>query len=258
MMSTCKLTLVQAHLAWEDPAANREHFDQRLQDIGGTDLIVLPEMFSTGFSMNSKALAETMDGNTVMWLKEKAAAHNASVCCSLIIEDAGAYYNRFIVAKPDGELVKYDKRHLFRMSTENENYKAGEDRLTFTTAGATIFPQVCYDLRFPVFSRNDLGFDVLLYVANWPAARRQHWNTLLRARAIENQCYAVGLNRLGRDGNNVDYSGDSAVIDFNGVTMLSLDSKDTVTTVEIDVALLEEYRRQFPAWKDADPFHMDI
>lgn len=258
MMSTCKLTLVQAHLAWEDPVANREHFDQRLQDIRETDLIVLPEMFSTGFSMNSKALAETMEGNTVMWLKEKAAAHNARVCGSLIIEDAGAYYNRFIVASPNGDLVKYDKRHLFRMSTENENYKPGEDRLTFEAAGATIFPQVCYDLRFPVFSRNDLGFDLLLYVANWPAARSQHWNMLLRARAIENQCYVVGLNRLGRDGNNVDYSGDSAVIDFNGATISSLDSNDTVTSIEIDVTLLEEYRRQFPAWKDADPFHMDI
>ena len=250
------ITLVQTALDWEDPAANRSRFDTLLASVGATDLIVLPEMFSTGFSMASARLAEPPAGETFNWMADTARAHNAAVCGSLITSDCGKHFNRFYLVRPDGSHAQYDKRHLFRMGEENENYSAGNDRLTIDLGDARLFPQVCYDLRFPVFSRNDIGFDIMIYVANWPAPRREHWRTLLRARAIENLCYVVGVNRIGRDGNNVDHAGDSAVIDFRGDTMADLGDSTGCRTLHVDLDALREYREAFPAWKDADQFSL--
>lgn len=262
-----KIRLVQTHLEWEQPAHNREHFARLISERHGADLIVLPEMFPTGFSMDSSGNAESMQGESVTWMKLMARETGASLCGSIIIGEAGNYYNRFVLARPSGEIVTYDKRHLFRMSTENDHYSAGGDRLVFQIGDFRVFPQVCYDLRFPVFSRNalsrdnpgrdSLAFDLMIYVANWPGARREHWRTLLAARAIENQCYVVGVNRIGTDGNDIGYVGDSAAVSFDGSTLLAMADTDSVGEVTLDLAALHDYRTQFPAWKDADPFALD-
>lgn len=252
-----QLCLVQTELVWEDPVRNRRQFEQLLGDPGAADLIVLPEMFSTGFSMNAARLGETMQGETVSWMQDVARRTGAAICGSVIIEAAGSYYNRFVLARPGGELVTYDKRHLFRMSTENNHYTAGSRRLTTQVAGFKIFPQVCYDLRFPVFSRNNLGFDVMIYVANWPARRRDHWRTLLAARAIENQCYVVGVNRIGTDGNGVDYAGDSLAVQFDGSILVDMGTSNATTALTLSQDSLEAYRQEFPAWKDADAFTLE-
>ncbi len=253
---TLTVSLVQTELTWENPGANRTHFDHLLSTVSDTDLVVLPEMFSTGFSMNSSALAEPMTGPTVQWLAQQATACDACICGSMIVAENGNYFNRFLLTQPDGAVYQYDKRHLFRMSTEHENYSPGANRLTIELGDFRLFPQVCYDLRFPVFSRNDLGYDLMIYVANWPAARREHWLALLRARAIENQCYVIGVNRLGIDGNGVTYNGDSVVFDWNGQLILDLGDRETIGRVELDKAALENYREQFPAWKDNDAFQL--
>lgn len=251
-----EITIVQTELAWESPGDNRAHFDELLADTASTDLIVLPEMFSTGFSMASRRLAEPHNGPTVEWMKTKAAERGACVCGSIMTEDGGEHFNRFYLAHPDGSSDFYDKRHLFRMGEENDNYSAGRQRLVMRAGGMTLFPQVCYDLRFPVFSRNDLGFEVMIFVANWPAPRRHHWRTLLRARAIENLCYVVGVNRIGVDGNGIDHAGDSAIIDPRGETLADLEQDDAMTTTSIDLDELHSYREKFPAWKDADAFQL--
>lgn len=255
-MTSLDITLVQTSLAWEAPADNRRHFDEILQDAGTTDLVVLPEMFSTGFSMASSRLAEPANGETAQWLLAHAARLDAVVCGSVITEDGRRYLNRLLWAQPDGNIRHYDKRHLFRMSTENENYSAGQDRLVFTLRDFRILPQICYDLRFPVFARNRNDYDLMLNVANWPAARRHHWQSLLTARAIENQVYVVGLNRVGTDGNQVAYAGDSAVIDFSGDRLLDLGDRDATESLTLDLCELTRYRDDFPAWRDADDFSM--
>lgn len=264
-MNQLSVTMVQTELVWESPADNRQHFDNLfdhlfddLCDKGlDSDLIVLPEMFSTGFSMDSSKLAESMDGATVNWLMDKAVTHHITLCGSIIIVDQGRYFNRFLWAQPDGTIKHYDKRHLFRMSRENDHYSAGEEKLVVELKGFQICPQICYDLRFPVWSRNHEGFDLLIYVANWPAVRRDHWNSLLKARAIENLCYVVGLNRIGTDGNNVSYSGDSVARDFNGAPLLEMASGNDISTVTLNKQPLVEYREHFPAHLDADRFTID-
>ena len=196
-----RVTLVQSELAWEAPLENCRHFAELLKPLAHhnpvTDLVILPEMFSTGFSMASKKLAESMTGPTVTWMREQASSLNSTLCGSVIIEADGRYYNRFIWMPPNGVVEYYDKKHLFRMSAENQNYTAGTARLVVTLNDFRICLQVCYDLRFPVWSRNNGDYDLLLYVANWPAARRQHWRSLLRARAIENLSYVIGSIELG-------------------------------------------------------------
>lgn len=256
MAGTLTLCLVQTQLTWERPSANCDHMAQVLDDAGEVDLIILPEMFSTGFSMNSAALAETMQGETVSWMLQLARDKQAAVCGSLIIVDGADYYNRFILASPSGQLHTYDKRHLFRMSTENDHYSPGRRRVSLQAAGFELFPQICYDLRFPVFSRNDLGFDAIIYVANWPAARRDHWRALLVARAIENQSYVVGVNRIGTDGNGVAYAGDSMAVNFDGRVLLDMANTNGTACISLDRAALMAYRGEFPAWKDADPFDL--
>ncbi len=255
-MDSLAICLVQAGLAWESPAVNLEHFDELTGSGTGADLIVLPEMFTTGFSMDSTRLAETMEGPTVTWMRDKAALTGATLCGSIIIEDGGRYFNRLVWMPADGDVRWYDKHHLFRMSGEHHHYSAGTTRPVFEIRGFRVCPQICYDLRFPVWSRNDSGFDLLIYVANWPSRRREHWKTLLRARAIENLCYVAAVNRVGEDGNRIDHAGDSVVHDCDGTTLLALGSVETVDTVTLRKGRLEEYRQDFPAHLDADPFQL--
>lgn len=253
-----QLALIQTTLVWQDASANREHFARLLEQARGADLIVLPEMFSTGFSMGSAALAEPEDGPTSQWLRQQARDLGAVVCGSLIIQAAdGSYRNRLLWARPDGSLAHYDKRHLFRMAGEHKHYSAGEQQVVLDVKGWRVRPLICYDLRFPVWSRDAGGTDLLLYTANWPAARRHHWNRLLPARAIENLCYVAAVNRVGEDGKGHAYSGDSQVLDFQGDSLLAAQDTDGVFRVSLSAAELAAYRQRFPAHLDADSFVLE-
>jgi omega-amidase len=252
-----QLALVQSELAWHDPAANRVHFEVQLEQAAGTDLVVLPEMFSTGFSMDSASLAEQEDGPSTVWLREQAVRLQAVVTGSLIIQASdGSYRNRLLWARPDGSLAHYDKRHLFRMAGEHKHYAAGDQQVLLELKGWRIRPLICYDLRFPVWSRDPRGTDLLLYTANWPAARRHHWNRLLPARAIENLCYVAAVNRVGEDGKGHAYSGDSQVLDFQGETLLNAEAAGGVFRIALSGAALADYRERFPAYLDADVFEL--
>ena len=254
-MPPLTVAMIQAETHWHDPAANRRMFDVALDRVSdGTDVVVLPEMFSTGFTMASAQMAEPMDGATVGWMREAAVRLRSVICGSLVIEDGGAFFNRFIWARPDGTLACYDKRHLFRMANEHEHYAAGGQRLVIELGSWRLCPLVCYDLRFPVWFRNRGDYDVLLCVANWPAVRQVAWNALLRARAVENLAYAVGVNRVGEDGNGVAYRGGSAAYSFTGDTLLETFDVPGVFTVTLERNALEDYRASFPAWRDADEF----
>ena len=253
-----ELALIQTELAWQDPAANRAHFADLLAEARAADLVILPEMFSTGFSMHSSALAEPEDGPTTAWLLEQAERIGSVICGSLIIQAAdGSYRNRLLWARPDGTLAHYDKRHLFRMAGEHKHYAAGEQQVLLELNGWRVRPLICYDLRFPVWSRDAGGTDLLLYTANWPAARRNHWNRLLPARAIENLCYVAAVNRIGSDGNGHPYSGDSQVLDFRGEALLAPHDEAGVFRVRLSAANLTAYRERFPAHLDADQFQLD-
>ena len=254
-MQNLSVGLVQAELLWESPDANRQRFEQVLHGSSEQlDLIVLPEMFNSGFSMDAAGTAETMDGPTVRWLQQMAQLKQAALCGSLAIAEDGKVFNRLVFAEPDGALHYYDKRHLFRMASEQERYAAGASRRIINWRGWRICPQVCYDLRFPVWSRNREDYDLLLYVANWPQQRSRHWRQLLIARAIENLTGVVGVNRVGVDGNDIHYSGDSLAIDANGE--LLLDTRDTVGLhrCTFDWQAQQDYRRSFPTYIDADSF----
>jgi predicted amidohydrolase len=252
-----RVTIIQCELAWQDPAANRANLARHFRGlVGHTDLVVLPEMFPTGFSMDAQALAEDMDGPTVGWLREEAAALGCAITGSLIVRDRGRCYNRLVWARPDGGLAHYDKRHLFRMAGEHEHFAAGGRRLVVELKGWRICPMVCYDLRFPVWSRCQGDYDALVYVANWPARRRLAWQALLRARAIENLACVIGVNRIGRDGNGVAYAGDSVVLDHLGQPLGSEGDGDRVETAVLDLESLQAWRRSFPAHLDADVFEL--
>ncbi len=259
-MSDLHIALVQSELAWEDPTANREHFERALEDLPREiDLVLLPEMFSTGFSMNAKALAEPVAGDTETWLGALAREHDAAVIGSLPVRDGDAIYNRLLFVTPDGDKHVYDKRHLFTMSGEHEHYAAGSERLVVNWRGWRICPMVCYDLRFPVWMRNrpldDSGaYDLLAVVANWPSKRAHHWRALLLARAIENQACCVGLNRVGSDANGLDYTGDSLVYAADGKLLLDCEDRAGVFTTTLEREPLDTYRRKFPLHADADPF----
>ena len=253
-----ELALIQTTLAWHDPAANRAQFQALLVQARGADLVILPEMFSTGFSMESAELAEPEDGPTTQWLRTQAQATGAVICGSLIIQAAdGSYRNRLLWARPDGSLAHYDKRHLFRMAGEHKHYSAGEEQVVLELKGWRVRPLICYDLRFPVWSRDAAGTDLLLYTANWPGARRQHWNRLLPARAIENLCYVAAVNRVGEDGKGHGYTGDSQVLDFQGETLLAAGDGDGVFRVTLSSQALSAYRERFPAHLDADAFTLN-
>lgn len=252
MSNKLYVALVQSNLSWNDPLANKNHFDALLDSVTGADLIVLPEMFTTAFCMEGSA--ESMDGPSVQWMLQKAKSLSATVCGSLIIQEDNQQYNRFVWASPSGEIDYYDKRHLFSLMGEEEQFTAGVHRKLIHYKGWRIFPQICFDLRFPVFSRNDLGYDVLLYVANWPASRILAWDKLLQARAIENQSYVVGVNRVGEDANNISFPGCSAVYDAFGDTISYLGEEEKVEIVTLDKSKLLETRERFPFLQDVDDF----
>lgn len=264
-MEDLRITLVQGATRWHDPAGNRDHYAHLIAGLHGvTDLVLLPETFTSGFSNEAISQAETMDGPTVAWIREQARALDAAVCGSVQLREGDRVFNRLLFATPDGDLRTYDKRHLFRYGREHERYAAGRERLTLDWRGWRICPLVCYDLRFPVFSRNRydseragaLDYDLLLYVANWPSARSYPWKTLLRARAIENLCYVAGLNRVGTDGNALHYSGDSAVIDFLGQPVSECGEEEVVVTTTLQAHELAAHRERFPAMLDADAFEL--
>jgi predicted amidohydrolase len=256
-VSELKVALVQAAPAWHDPAANRALFDRAVQPlVGQADLVVLPEMLSTGFTMHSRQVAETMAGPTAAWLRETAGRLGAAVAGSVVIEDEGRVYNRLLWADADGEVTAYDKRHLFRMAGEHEHYAAGSARVIVELGQWRILLSVCYDLRFPVWLRCQGDYDALLCVANWPAARQSAWNTLLRARAIENLCYVVAVNRVGVDGNAVAYRGGSAVYDPQGEAAVEVFDEPAVTVATLDLGAVRAQRQAFPAWQDADRFEV--
>lgn len=259
-MSAFRVSLVQQPLLWHDPAANRARFTQLLAPLARrTDLIVLPETFTSGFSMEVGRLGEAAGGPTLEWLRGQAARADAAITGSVITCEDGRYYNRLLFVLPSGEARHYDKRHLFRMGREHEHFTPGRAAWSLEWRGFRVCPLVCYDLRFPVFSRRrpELDYDLLLYVANWPAARAEVWRQLLPARAIENQAFVAGVNRIGSDGLNVPYAGDSAVIDFRGRPLAELGDAAVVTTVALDAQALAGFREKFPAHLDADRFTLD-
>ncbi|NLA69390.1 MAG: amidohydrolase [Gammaproteobacteria bacterium] len=260
-MDNLRISLVQGDTLWHDPEGNRAYYGDLIAPLRGiTDLVMLPETFTSGFSNDAIDRAEDMDGPTVRWMRDQAAALGAVVTGSVQLRDGDAVYNRMVWARPDGSLAHYDKRHLFTYAGEHERYAAGRDRLVVELRGWRVNPLVCYDLRFPVFARNTLdadgrpAFDLQLYVANWPAARAYAWKTLLRARAIENLCYVAGLNRVGRDGNGLAYSGDSAVIDFLGTPLSECADEEVVATTTLLASELAAHRERFPALGDGDAF----
>jgi len=276
-MSTLTITGIQANLHWEDRSANLKMFEEKIHSIKQpTEIIVLPEMFSTGFSMKPEKLAEPMDGETVSWMKRIAAEKKIILTGSVIIKETGqtetvrpVYYNRLIWMMPNGQFGYYDKRHLFAYADEDQHYTAGNKRLIASVKGWKTNLMVCYDLRFPVWARQNLipshspqvesgvkplEYDVLIYVANWPERRIHAWKTLLQARAIENQCYVVGLNRVGEDGNKISHPGNSMVVDPLGEVIYSAKNEEEVFTVTLDRSHLEAVREKFPFWKDADEF----
>jgi omega-amidase len=254
-----RVSVVQQPLVWQDAAANRAHFEQVLAPLAGqTDLVVLPEMFTTGFTMKPETHAEAADGATRAWLLAQARTLDAAVGGSVAVSEQGRYYNRFMIALPQGLTYWYDKRHLFRMGGEHRHYSAGTHALIVEWRGARLCPLVCYDLRFPVWSRRrpELEYDIVIYAANWPAARRFAWSALLRARAIENQAFCVGVNRVGADGDGVAHAGDSVVIDFTGQPLIELHDHAQVVTVPLDLGTLAAWRDRFPAQLDADAFSL--
>jgi omega-amidase len=289
-MSTLTITTIQSNLQWEDKAANLQQFEEKIRGLQQrTEVVILPEMFSTGFSMNTEKLAEKMDGPTVAWMKQLSAERKIILTGSLIIEEEGKIYNRLVWMLPNGQYGYYDKRHLFAYGQEDQHYTSGHKRLIASVKGWKINLLVCYDLRFPVWSRQkpaassladlvasemearDLPmpppeetgssiidstpeYDLLIYVANWPERRNHAWKTLLQARAIENQCYVVGVNRVGKDGNDLYYSGDSMVVDAMGAPMYTKSHDEDVFTITLQKDSLEEIRNKLPFLKDADRF----
>lgn len=260
-MNNLKVTIIQSNLHWENKAANLKMFSEKLAAISdATDLIVLPEMFTTGFSMQPEKFSESMHGTTVTWMKEKAKEKNCVITGSFICEEAGNYFNRLVWMRADGTCSTYDKRHLFSMANEHNHYTAGTKKIIEVVKGWKICPLICYDLRFPVWARNSNSnaYDVLLYTANWPERRNHPWKTLLLARAIENQVYVIGVNRVGNDGNEIYHSGDSAVINPKGEMISKTDAHQECTeTIELSYADLQEFRKQFPVMNDADKFQLE-
>ncbi len=254
-MSTLTLTLVQSELHWLDKDANLAMFDKKLAEItANPDLILLPETFATGFAINLDC-AEPENGKVLTWLKTQAHKHNAVIAGSVLVAQGDKKANRFYWVTPKGEVNYYDKRHLFRLGSEGDYVVAGQARKTFEINGFKLLPQVCYDLRFPVFQRNNNDYDVMINVANWPAVRRHIWDTLLMARAMENLCYVVAVNRVGDDGNGVAHNGGTAVFDFKGDTLAKAkDNTQELLTVTLEKAPLEDFKTAFPAYLDADPF----
>lgn len=262
-MSSLNITLVQTNLHWENKKANLEMLSKKIDSIKEkTEIIILPEMFNTGFSMKPQILAENMSGETVQWMKKTASEKKAILTGSIIIEEDGRYFNRLIWMLPNGEYGIYDKRHLFAYGDEHTHFSAGSKRLIASVKGWKINLLVCYDLRFPVWARQSPGvrpeYDLLIYVANWPERRSTAWKTLLQARAIENQCYVAGVNRVGDDGNEIHYSGESMIIDPLGEVLYQKANEEDIFTYTLQKDKLKEVREKFPFWKDADEFNINV
>lgn len=254
-MQDLKVVAIQTSLAWESIDDNLKALSSRINTIASNpDLIILPEMFSTAFSMNSTELAENMDGTAVNWMAEIAAKTHAVITGSLIIKEGDHFYNRLIWMRPDGTHSHYDKRHLFRMMDEDQHFSPGSDRIIVELGGWKICPLICYDLRFPVWSRNNDEYDCLIYVANWPEPRREAWRTLLRARAHENQAYVIGLNRVGKDANDIEFAGDSVILDPKGNVISEGLDKEALIVGSLSYQELVEFREKFPMHLDADKF----
>lgn len=255
MSSSLHVGLVQYDVAWEDPAVNFDRLDTMLKDESNLDLVVLPEMWSTGFTMHTEHAAEPVLGPASEWMKQHANQYNTHVAGSVSVKNGVACYNRFYCFEPSGHHHQYDKKHLFSYGKEEQHYTAGKNRITFQIGEWKIMPIICYDLRFPAWCRNTDDYDVMLVVANWPQARIHHWDALLRARAIENQCYVVAVNRVGTDGNNLVYNGHSAVYDMNGNTLLDLESKEGIGKTELRKDDLDQFRNQYRFLQDRDRFY---
>jgi omega-amidase len=254
-----KIALIQSDLYWEDVFKNRKSFESKINQIDSSvNLVVLPEMFSTGFTMNAPEVAETMEGETVLWLQSLAKQKNFAITGSLIILENEKYYNRMLFVFPSGKIEYYDKRHLFSLAGEDQFYTSGKEKVIVEYLDWKICLQVCYDLRFPVFARNVENYDLLLYVANWPKVRTNAWDTLLKARAIENLSYVAGVNRVGLDANNYEHVGHSQVIDFLGNFILEPQETESVFIVELDKKAMIETRKKLDFLNDKDIFEIKI
>ncbi|MEL7450602.1 MAG: amidohydrolase [Pseudomonadota bacterium] len=266
-MQDLTVAIIQDALHWQQAGANRAQFADRLDALVAAhkdtaiDVAVLPEMFTTGFTMNAADVAEPMDGASLDWMRAQAARHNLVLTGSVVITEGSHFFNRLLWVLPDGTVRSYDKRHLFRMAGEHEVYEAGTSQVVIEHKGWRVAPFICYDLRFPVWSRRRAGqgfdYDVALYVANWPAPRHDAWHTLLRARAMENQSYVVGVNRIGRDGNDIEYPGGSAVLDFLGRDLANCHGELTAAVATLSGDGLRQARERFPLWRDADDFVLE-
>ena len=252
-----KIALIQSSLFWENPKANRNHFEVKINAVTeNVDLIVLPEMFSTGFTMNPETVAETMQGETIQWLQSLAKTKKIAITGSLIIQENDNFYNRLVFVFPSGEIQFYDKRHLFTLAGEDKVYTSGKEKLIVEYLGWKICPLICYDLRFPVFARNVEDYDLLIYVANWPKTRINAWDILLKARSVENMCYTIGVNRIGFDNNNFEYDGHSQAADFLGNYVLEPQETEGVFIVELNKEKLLETRNKLGFLNDRDSFEL--
>ncbi|WP_414734323.1 amidohydrolase [Cecembia rubra] len=258
------IALVQTDLYWKDRTANLAMLEEKIMNLPHmVDLIILPEMFTTGFTMDAAEVAEPMNFITTKWMCQMAAQTQSVITGSLVIKEGNSFFNRLLWVRPDGRVSKYDKRHLFRMADEDAHYTMGLQREVLSLKGWKILPQICYDLRFPVWSRNqvvdkDLEYDLVFYVASWPSPRINAWDILLQARAVENLSYSIGVNRVGKDGNAVPYSGHSAAYNFKGEKMVFSENKEEILFVNLDHKALKDYRDKFPAWLDADGFQLKV
>lgn len=257
MNNKLKISLAQLDLSWENSELNLDKAEKCLIQNTSADLFVFPELFTTGFTMNVKDFGEEMNGKTICRIKDLAVKYKTAICGSVIIKENQQFFNRLVFIKPDSSLIYYDKRHLFRMGEENNYYTSGNSKIIIEYKGFRILPLICYDLRFPVWSRYQGDYDMIIYIANWPAKRRSHWDVLLQARAIENQAFVVGVNRIGKDENGFKYNGGTQVFDALGNKLI--DAKDNVEQIisaEIDLSSIKDTRDNFPAWKDKDDFSL--
>lgn len=259
-----KIAIIQKHVAWEDSNANLSDFESQINEIGNSvDIIMLPEMFDSGFTMNASKVSQDTNGPALKQMKRWSQNSDALVLGSIIVQEKGQYFNRLLWVEPGGDFYYYDKRHLFRMGDEHKIYSQGKEKLIKVWKGWRIYPLICYDLRFPVWSRNrlmpetkELEYDLLIYLANWPSSRITVWDTLLKARALENQAYVAGVNRVGNDGEGISYNGHSQLIDYKGTVVMNLGEKVDTRIIEIDKQPLLDFRQKFPAYLDADSFEV--
>ncbi len=258
MTENLHIAIIQTHLLWENAIANRKNLGALVAQVSNeVQIVILPEMFTTGFSMDPVSLAEPMDGPTLQWMKKWAIQKDIAICGSIIITENNNYYNRFLFVKPDGTIEHYDKRHRFMMAGEGELYTAGEKSVLIEYEGWKLFPQVCYDLRFPVFARNTIDYDVVIYVANWPKPRVAAWDALLKARAIENMSYAIGVNRVGLDGNGLEYVGHSGVYNVLGDEVAFANAEEKIITAILSKDHITSTRQKLPFLKDRDLFTLN-